>query len=65
MAEKSKAHVDDASVLWQRAQQNYFSTAYAVDAELCHFMSQRFFDAYAHIIDDLRHCQDLGEAWRL
>ena len=63
MAEKTKAP-DDVSALWQRAQQNYFLTANAIGAELCHFMSQRF-DAYARIIDDLSHCQDLGEAWRL
>ena len=63
MAEKTKA-LDDVSALWQRAPQNYFSTANAIGAELCHFMSQRF-DAYARVFDDLSHCQDLGEAWRL
>ena len=49
---------------WQDAQQNYLSTATAMSAEWCHFMGQRF-EAYAHIFDDMSHCHDLNEAWRL
>ncbi|MGI9437617.1 MAG: hypothetical protein ACR2Q4_22775 [Geminicoccaceae bacterium] len=64
MTEQANKQFQDMPANLQHAQLAYISTASAVGAELCHFMSRRM-NAYAHIIDDFSHCQGLEEAWRL
>ena len=46
---------------WSQA---YMATAAALGASWCDFMGERF-HAYAHVIDDVRRCHDLNEAWKL
>lgn len=46
---------------WQRA---YLASASAVGTAWLDFMGERF-HAYAHVIDDISHCHDLGEAWQV
>ena len=45
-------------------QQSYMTTAAALGSSWCDFVGERF-HAYAHAIDDVSHCQDLGDAWRI
>lgn len=46
---------------WQQA---YLESASAVGTSWLDFMGERF-HAYAHAIDDISHCHDLNEAWRV
>ena len=46
---------------WQEA---YTSTAAALGASWCDFVGERF-RAYAHVIDDVSHCHDLNEAFKV
>ena len=46
---------------WQQA---YMATAAALGASWCDFVGERF-HAYAHIIDDVSHCHDLNDAWKV
>ncbi len=46
---------------WQQA---YLANASAVGSSWLDFMGERF-HAYAHAIDDISHCHDLNEAWRV
>ena len=46
---------------WQQA---YMGTAAALGASWCDFVGERF-HAYAHMIDDVAHCHDLNEAWKV
>ena len=46
---------------WQEA---YMATAAALGASWCDFMGERF-HAYAHVIDDVSHCDDLDKALKL
>ena len=46
---------------WQQA---YMATAAALGATWCGFVGERFY-AYAHMIDNVSHCQDLNDAWKV
>jgi hypothetical protein len=46
---------------WQQA---YLAGTGTVGASWLNFMGERF-HAYAHVIDDISHCHDLNEAWRI
>ncbi len=46
---------------WQQAYLEGMSTASTTWLD---FMGERF-HAYAHVIDDISHCHDLNEAWRI
>jgi len=46
---------------WQQA---YLERASAVGTSWLDFMGERF-QAYVHAIDDISHCDDLNEAWRV
>lgn len=46
---------------WQQA---YLESASMVGATWLGFMGERF-HAYAHVVDDIGHCHDLNEAWRV
>ncbi len=46
---------------WQQA---YLAGATALGTSWLGFMGARF-QAYAHAIDDISHCHDLNEAWRV
>ena len=46
---------------WQQA---YVASASAVGTSWLDFIGERF-HAYAHAIDDISHCHDLNEAWRV
>lgn len=58
---ETRKAADAAAADWQQA---YLSTATALGASWCDFVGERF-HAYAHIIDDISHCHDLGEAWQI
>lgn len=45
-------------------QQVYLTSASVVGTSWLDFMGERF-HAYAHAIDDISHCHDLNEAWRV
>jgi hypothetical protein len=45
-------------------QQPYLASAAALGASWCDFVGERF-HAYAHMIDDVSHCQDLNDAWKV
>lgn len=66
MTKSSNAQTPNASITaiptdWQQA---YLATASAVGTSWCDFMGERF-HAYAHMLDDIGHCHDLNEAWRV
>jgi hypothetical protein len=46
---------------WQQA---YVETTAALGASWCDFVGERF-HAYAHAIDEVSHCQDFSEAFKL
>lgn len=60
----NRAHEADETMDAGEWQQAYMASAVAVGASWCDFMGERF-QAYAHVIDDVSHCHDLGEAWQL
>lgn len=64
MTEQVNKQIQDMPAYLHQTPITYISAASAIGAEFCHFMSRRL-NAYAHIIDDVSHCQDLDEAWRL
>lgn len=45
-------------------QQSYMETAAALGASWCDFVGERF-HAYAHVIGNVSHCQDLSDALKL
>lgn len=45
-------------------QQSYLASASAVGTSWLDFMGERF-QAYALAMDDISHCHDLNEAWRI
>lgn len=64
MTEQVNKPTEEMPAYLQQAQLMYISAASAIGVELCHFMSRRL-NAYAHIIDDFSHCEDLEEILRL
>lgn len=46
---------------WQQA---YLANVSEAGASWLDFMGERF-HAYAHVIDNISHCHDLNEAWRI
>ena len=65
MTQKSTAQNENATETatadWQEA---YMSTAAALGASWYDFVGERF-HAYAHVIDDVSHCHDLNEAFKV
>lgn len=61
MAQTGKTTETPTSPDWQEA---YMSTAAALGASWCDFVGERF-HAYAHVIDDVSHCHDLNEAFKV
>ena len=66
MTQKSTIQTENTTEIathsdWHEA---YTSTAAALGASWCDFVGERF-HAYAHIIDDVSHCHDLNEAWKM
>ena len=53
-----------ASKAYAEWPQAYMTNAAALGASWCDFVGQRF-QAYAHVIDDVSHCHDLNDAWKV
>lgn len=66
MTKQSNTQTPDAATTVMPAewQQAYLASASAVGTSWLDFMGERL-HAYAHAIDDISHCHDLNEAWRV
>lgn len=66
MTKQSNTQTPDAAktVMPTEWQQAYLASASAVGTSWLDFMSGRF-HAYAYAIDDIGHCHDLNQAWRV
>jgi hypothetical protein len=66
MTKQSNTQAPDAptKVMPAEWQQAYLASASAVGTSWLDFLGGRF-HAYAHAIDDISHCHDLNEAWRV
>lgn len=56
-----RSTASEAPADWPQA---YMATAAALGATWCDFMGKRI-QAYAHVIDDVSHCHDLNDAWKV